>query len=97
MFTVRHFGYFTETGPNPILKDGECDTSTCGHCGKITYLKPPPQGSIIVRTAAPCGGCRKLLCEECMGKMTAGHGCDPFEKKLERWESRERLISTVVG
>ena len=63
---------------DPVLRDKEADTFTCGHCGKVVFVKP-------FMDAAEMGGrctcCDKLICSHCVGK-----GCDPMEEKLKRWE-----------
>lgn len=67
------------------IKEGlfEVDTFTCGHCGRVSRVKPKMD-------AADCGGlckgCMRLVCKYCVGKK-----CDVLEKKLERAEKRERL------
>lgn len=70
---------------NPDGPTTETDTMTCGHCQKITEIKAGQRPE-------DCGGlckvCMQLICEVCVGKMT----CDPFERKLERIEAKDRFL-----
>lgn len=74
---------------DPGLPGGsvEEDSFTCGHCHKVTWLKPPiMRGSVRDDSpnkalAARCTCCDKLVCLNCVGK-----GCTPMEKKLDAWE-----------
>jgi hypothetical protein len=93
----RHHGYFQEMGPTPLLLNGECDTSTCKHCSRITYLKPPENAQVLSRGPARCHACMGELCEECYAQLAQGSGCVPFEKKLEAFESKQRLVSAILG
>jgi len=61
------------------------ETLTCAHCGKI-YKKPEPGAPIGF-----CNLCFKATCLPC-GQLTR---CDPFEKKLERMEQREKLLKSL--
>jgi hypothetical protein len=82
---MRRFGYLVEQGPQGVVR--ECDTATCGHCQFVMQLPPAPEGRVIVRIAAPCGMCRRFVCDQCKAKG----GCEPWEKRMERMERRERL------
>lgn len=84
----RHFGYLMEMGPHGLR---EADTSTCGHCNRVTQVPPAKNGQVIVRLAAPCGGCHRLVCQEC----AAAGVCRPFEKWLEEQERRERMLGAL--
>lgn len=62
-------------------------TFTCCHCNNVT---------IIETRAAPddCGGfCR--LCMKPTCKACAAGACVPFERKLEAWEARGRLLASM--
>lgn len=65
--------------------------ATCGHCQYQLAIEPSRSAHIIVRIAAPCGGCGKYLCGPCR----ATGGCDPWEKKMERMEARDRLLRAM--
>jgi hypothetical protein len=60
------------------------ETLTCAHCGKI--YKRPASGEPF----GFCNLCFKSTCLTCGGSLK----CDPFEKKLERMEKRQRFLST---
>lgn len=79
---LRAGGYAIWSGPEgpPI----ERDTFTCCHCCRVTYVTPATSATDM---GGWCGMCAKPVCKYCAGK-----GCDPFEKKLERIEQRERLL-----
>lgn len=60
---------------------------TCAHCQKI-FDKPGPDedvGFCHMCFAATCLPCAKL------------DRCDPFERKLERMEQRDRLLKSISG
>lgn len=64
-----------------------CQTVTCCHCNNVT---------IIPARAQPedCGGfCLRCMLPTC--KACADKGCTPFERELERVESRGRLLAAV--
>lgn len=64
---------------NPDGSKVECDTFTCRHCQKVTFVKPKMD-------AADLGG----LCKVCMGLVCArcvGNGCDEIQRKLDRAEA----------
>jgi hypothetical protein len=60
-------------------------TTTCCHCNTVTFLTAKPDD---------CGGfcrlCMKPTCSACADKS-----CVPFEKRLERAESRGRLFAAL--
>lgn len=62
-------------------------TLTCAHCNRITIIE---QGT----RADDCGGfcmcCMKPTCTQCAGKP-----CTPFERKLEEYEARGRLLRSM--
>lgn len=60
----------------------ESDTFSCFHCGRITHVRPRMDPADM---GGMCKICYQLICHKCVG-----HGCDPFEKKMERAEARER-------
>lgn len=93
---LRPGGYATITSPEPSkvrldsrgarcekISQGttELDSFGCKHCGRITHVRarqdPAELGGL-------CKICMGLICSQCVG-----NGCDPFEKKLERWEAKE--------
>ena len=58
---------------------------TCNHCQAI-FTKPGP--------GDPVGFCHQCFAPVCL-KCGALDKCDPFEKKLERMESRSRLLKSL--
>jgi hypothetical protein len=61
------------------------ETLTCKHCNRI-YAKPGP--------GDPAGFCHMCMSPVCLGCGKLER-CDPFEKKLERLEARDRLIKSA--
>ena len=80
---VRSVAYF-DGSRREVVPEGmfECDTFTCGHCPRVTHVMPKMDPADL---GGLCKVCAKLICSRCVGK-----GCDPFEKKLERSEARDR-------
>lgn len=87
---VKHYGYYQESGPTPMLQGGEADTSTCGHCQQVTYVRPPVDGKVVVRLGR-CGCCHRPVCEECSAKAS----CTPWEKRLEEIERRGAMLKAI--
>jgi hypothetical protein len=65
----------------------EIETFCCKHCNRHTILWERQRPEDVGGYCSVCGG---LICKNCVGK-----GCDPLEKKLERWASRERLYQNI--
>jgi len=63
------------------------ETLTCAHCGRI-FKKPSAK-----EPSAFCTMCMRATCLPCGGSLR----CDPFEKKLERIESRAQLVKAALG
>lgn len=62
-------------------------TTTCCHCNAVT---------IIEQGAKPddCGGfCRLCMAPTC--RNCAGKSCTPFERRLEEYEARGRLLRSM--
>ena len=68
----------------------EQDTFTCCHCNSIVFVQP-------FQDASECGGfctmCMMHTCNACAAKGS----CDPFEKKCERLEAKDRLRRAILG
>ena len=62
----------------------ECDTMSCGHCNRVTHVRPRMDPAEL---GGLCKICYKLICKFCVG-----HGCDPLEAKLERAEARYQAL-----
>lgn len=58
----------------------EIDTFTCGHCNTIQVVPPKAKPEDL---GGHCSVCWQLVCPKCVGG-----GCDPFEEKLKRAETR---------
>jgi hypothetical protein len=82
---LRPQGYAITTEPGK--PDVEEDTITCGHCNGISFV---PAGC---QPADTCRMCMRYICEACV-KLAR---CDPFEKKLERIEARDRLLRAATS
>ena len=68
----------------------EQDSFTCGHCSKVTFVKPGQRADDL---GGLCKMCMNLICPECTDKLE----CDPFEKKLERDEAADRFRRQTQG
>lgn len=77
---TRH-GVLITCGPEGTKEE---DTFVCGHCCRIVTMDPGPF------TGDRCTCCDRLICKHCVGK-----GCDPIEKKMDRMESRARLLEAM--
>ena len=74
----------------PGKPDVEEDTMTCCHCNFVFFLKP-------YQDPAEVGGfCRLCMMHTCT-KCADNGGCEPFEKKLEAMESKDRLRRSILG
>lgn len=62
----------------------EADTFTCFHCNTVVHVQPKCDPADL---GGMCKICMRLICPSCVDK-----GCNPFEKKLEAWEARERAL-----
>jgi len=80
---TRH-GVLITSGPDGVIEE---DTFACGHCGCIVTVKPMCDPADM---GGRCTCCDSLICKHCVDK-----GCDPMEKKLDRWEARARLLESM--
>lgn len=74
----------------PGKGDVEEDTFTCSHCNTVVFVKPRQDPSEM---GGFCRLCYKHVCGPCADVGT----CDPFEKKMEAMERRDRLMKVVLG
>lgn len=75
-------GYLIITGPAGVI---EADTVQCGHCQKHYTVKPGSgkrRGFCTLCSRATCGAAACLPCK-------------PWEKRLEEFERRERLMAAL--
>ena len=63
----------------------EIDSFTCFHCNSVVHVLTRQDPTTI---GGLCKQCMKLICPKC----TDEGSCVPFEKKLERWEARDRAL-----
>lgn len=84
MLRAGNYSLVTEAGT--IVK--EQDSFTCGHCQQVILVKPKQKGEDV---GGLCKICMSLICPVCAGKLT----CDPWEKQMERIESRSRFLRSA--
>ena len=82
----RPQGYATTVEPGKATI--EQDTITCCHCNSIVFVAPRQDPSEM---GGFCRLCMAHVCSQCAGK-----GCEPFEKKLEAMERRDKLLQRVL-
>ena len=81
-------GYLVQVEPGaPTI---ERDTLSCCHCNSVVVVVPGADPSTM---GGFCQMCMKNTCPRCHAKG----GCTPFEKKLEAFERRSRLLQHVTG
>ena len=80
-------GYSIVSGPDGTIKE---DTFTCVHCNNVVFIK---KNASLAEMGGVCRLCMDHVCPACDAKGT----CDPFEKKLERMEARDRLIRSAMS
>jgi hypothetical protein len=85
-------GYLLTTDPDPTKSKGqqaiiERATISCGHCNCLVVidLKAPEPPTEL------CYGCQRNICRKCIAERATTLKCDVIEKKLERWESKQRF------
>lgn len=90
----RALGYAQHILPEQTV---ELETFTCRHCNTIVRMQPDVtlaslDGAIRsgkeLRDIRRCHGCDALICPKCFKEPT----CTEFEKKLDAYERRERLL-----
>lgn len=91
-------GYATIVDPSAKV---EFDTCNCGHCQRVLFTKPGsaqtvylflrPGGEVKEEMGAFCRVCMRPVCLQChdVGR------CTPWERALERAESRSRFLASV--
>lgn len=72
------YGVATDRETGKVIS--ETDSFTCGHCGRIVFVKPKCDPADL---GGNCYLCWKLVCPQCHAKGN----CDPMEKKLDRMEA----------
>lgn len=89
---LRPGGYATITDDaGRIIREN--DTFTCAHGNEIVRV---PAGVDPMTVGQYCRCCMKHICEKCAAEMNRTLKCVPFEKLLERWESRDALLKSIL-
>ena len=70
---------------NPDGPPVERDSFTCGHCQRVTFVKPGHRADDL---GGLCKVCMSLICDKCVETGV----CDPFEEKLRRAEAQDRFL-----
>lgn len=83
----RRGGYASLSVEGSITQ--EFDNFTCNHCQRVTHVAA---GQKAEDMGGLCKQCMGLICKRCLGQ-----GCTPFEKKLDAWESADRLYRAARG
>jgi len=81
---VQHKGY---------VRSGriECDVMGCSHCSASIVI-PPNQTTRLDR----CGACDRTICARCAEEMARSLKCVTWEARLERLESRGRMLRAIT-
>ena len=74
-------GYAFTFDPGGIRQ--EADSFTCFHCNHVVMVKPKCDPNDL---GGMCRLCMKMICPACVDIGS----CDPFEKKLDRYEKEHR-------
>lgn len=82
----RAQGYGVEMRDGRVVH--EQDSFTCGHCNSVVFVNAKTDPASL---GGVCKLCMTMTCAHCTAKAK----CDPFEKKLERMESRDRFLRNV--
>ena len=89
---MRNAGGFAQS-VYPSGHTVDCDTFTCNHCQKVTFVWP---GQSAYDMGGGCRICNSLICSKCVDKGT----CTPWEQHLidvdNKMES-DRNVSRIVG
>lgn len=91
-------GYLVISDPDPTKSKGqqavtEYATISCGHCNCLVMvdLKAPEPPTEL------CHGCSRNICMACVRERRNTMKCDVIERKLERWEARDRFHRELTG
>ena len=86
-------GYAITTEPGK--RDVEEDTFTCCHCNSLVFVSDPKTGAPVPpdQVGGFCTLCYAHTCTKC---ADIG-GCEPFEKKMEKMEARDRLMRAAMS
>lgn len=90
MRSGRSQGYAIMVEPERPTKEN--DTFTCGHCGRIVFVKPAADPATY---GGWCGVCTTLICPTCEAEKARTLSCRPLEKWLEQQEARGRTLRSL--
>ena len=90
MRSGRAQGYAILSHPDQGTKEN--DTFTCGHCGRVVFVKPAADPTSY---GGWCGGCTKLICPTCEAVKAKTLTCRPIEKWIEQQEARGATLRSV--
>ncbi len=78
----------------PGKPDEECDAYTCAHHNGIVLApKHPKPGDDM---DGYCPMCHANICGPCADEMGRTLKCIPFEKRLDKMESKERAVASML-
>jgi hypothetical protein len=86
-------GYAIWTSPDTDAPSLERDTVSCGHCGRVVFVKPGTASTVyLIPTLTgwredPGAGCRLCMKPVCLPCERMGR-CLPLERQLEQLEQR---------
>jgi hypothetical protein len=96
-------GYLIITGPDAPAQ--EYDTVQCRHCQRIvqvkpgtwgqTYLLPLDSGGYREEAGAYCSSCSGPLCLPCERAGGCEQGSRHWERQMERYEAKARLLRAL--
>jgi hypothetical protein len=80
-------GFVEITGPEGSVVR---ETYTCCHCNGLDFVPEPG--------TAELGFCMHCMSRECVGCAKRLQGrCAPFEKQIETYERRQRLMAVIAN
>lgn len=93
-------GYVTIVEPDRPLV--ERDSTICGHCQTVIFVKPGTASTVYLLPTLPlgqwreepgafCRVCMRAICLRCDDKGT----CTPWEISLEKAEARDRFLRSA--
>jgi hypothetical protein len=81
-------GFVTVTGPDGRSVTRE--TFTCCHCNGVDFTPAPNAPEVGF-----CHGCFARECVTCAKKL--GGRCVAFERRIDQYERRQRMLVAVTG
>ena len=85
--------FFEITDPDAKQEKTAYDCFTCAHGNEIVIIK---HGNRVEDEGGDfCVRCGKLICKGCAEEMQRTLKCVPFERRLEKMESRDRFLRSI--